>query len=110
MAHARAPHSYSKLPGVYLSRWLIFVTVSFLFAGTLSARELRIEKFDEQVTVLRDGSVDVTESITFRFIGHWNGIYRKIPVEYSTPQRMNYSLFLKVKGVTDNSGEKLKFE
>jgi len=91
-------------------RFSILVCVSFLFAPKLFARELRIEKFDEQVTVLPNGTVDVTENITFRFLGHWNGIYREIPVEYYTPQGMNYSLFLNVKSITDGSGAKLKFE
>ena len=79
------------------------------FAGISSARELRIEKFDEQVTVLPNGDVDVTETITFRFIGHWNGIFRNIPVEYVTPQGMNYSLFLNVKSIT-NGEENLRYE
>src|SRR5499425_2646173 len=91
-------------------RFSILVCVSFLFAPKLFARELRIEKFDEQVTVLPNGTVDVTENITFRFLGHWNGIYREIPVEYYTPQGMNYSLFLNVKGVTDGSGRPLRYE
>src|SRR5215813_7408946 len=91
-------------------RFSILVCVSFLFAPKLFARELRIEKFDEQVTVLPNGSVDVTENITFRFIGSWRGVYREIPVEYNTPQGMNYSLFLTVKSVRDEEGLKLKYE
>src|SRR5262249_37291374 len=50
------------------------------------------------------------ENITFRFIGSWRGIYREIPVEYNTPQGMNYSLFLKVKSVHDNEGGTLKYD
>ncbi len=88
---------------------LISVGALLLFASTATARELRIEKFDEQVTVLPNGSVDVTENITFRFIGSWRGVYREIPVEYNTPQGMNYSLFLRVKSVTED-GEALKYE
>ncbi|HWZ99241.1 MAG TPA: DUF2207 domain-containing protein [Candidatus Dormibacteraeota bacterium] len=85
---------------------------SFLFAPTslLSARELRVEKFDAQITVLPNSSIDVTENITFRFIGSWRGVYREIPVEYITPQGMNYSLFLNVKSITDSSGRTLKYE
>lgn len=88
----------------------ILLGLLFCLGGTASARELRIEKFEEQVTVLPNGSVDVTENITFRFIGTWRGIYREIPVEYYTPQGMNYSLFLTVKSVRDDSGERLKYE
>lgn len=110
MAHTRAVRSDSNLVRFSILRFAILFAAVFLFAPFLSARELRIEKFDEQVTVLPSGTVDVTENITFRFIGHWNGVYREIPVEYNTPQGMNYSLFLNVKSVTDSSGDKLKFE
>jgi len=89
---------------------LIVVSALFFFVCEASARELRIEKFDEQVTVLPNGSVDVTENITFRFTGHWNGVYREIPVEYNTPQGMNYSLFLTIKSVRDGDGQSLKYE
>ena len=91
-------------------RLAIYFATAFVLAQAADARELRIEKFDEQVTVSPNGTVDVTENITFRFIGHWNGVYREIPVEYNTPQGMNYSLFLDVKRITDGNGEKLKFE
>jgi len=89
---------------------LIPVGALLFFASIVAARELRIEKFDEQVTVLPNGSVDVTENITFRFIGSWRGVYREIPVEYNTPQGMNYSLFLTLKSVRDGDGEKLKYD
>ncbi|HLK02949.1 MAG TPA: DUF2207 domain-containing protein [Candidatus Acidoferrum sp.] len=89
---------------------LIVVSALFFFVCEASARELRIEKFDEQVTVLPNGSVDVTENITFRFTGHWNGVYREIPVEYNTPQGMNYSLFLTIKSVRGGDGQTLKYE
>ena len=45
-----------------------------------------------------------------RFIGSWRGLYRAIPVEYVTPQGMNYSLFLDVKSVTTITGDRLQYE
>lgn len=93
----------------FFRRALISIGALLFIASIASGRELRIEKFDEQVTVLPNGSVDVTENITFRFIGSWRGVYREIPVEYNTPQGMNYSLFLKVKSVTED-GAALKYE
>jgi uncharacterized membrane protein len=76
-----------------------------------STKQLRIERFDEEVVVLPDGSVDVTETIQAHFIGGpWHGLYRTIPVEYVTPQQLNYSLFLDIKSITDGSGQALKFE
>jgi Predicted membrane protein (DUF2207) C-terminal domain/Predicted membrane protein (DUF2207) N-terminal domain len=63
-------------------------------------RSLAIKGFDATITVNRDGSIDVTESITARFTGSWNGIYRTIPVEYHTPQGFNWTLRLDFLGAT----------
>jgi uncharacterized membrane protein len=92
---------------------LIFVISAFVFpaASALSTRELRIESFHSETLVMPDGTIDVTENIQAHFIGGpWHGLYRTIPVEYVTPQGMNYTLFLDVKRVTDASGRTLKFE
>jgi uncharacterized membrane protein YgcG len=95
------------------SRWLaaLLCGCTLLLAGAkVSAKEERLRKFDAEVTVLHDASVDVTENITFQFIGGpWHGIYREIPVEYSGPGGLNYSLFLSIKSVTED-GSSLKYE
>jgi uncharacterized membrane protein len=76
-----------------------------------SAKELRIENFDAHIDVGSNGAIDVTETIRAHFIGAgWHGLYRSIPVEYVTPQGLNYTLFLDVKQVTDGTGHNLKFE
>jgi Predicted membrane protein (DUF2207) len=80
------------------------------FARTASAREMSIQSFDEQVDVNANGTIDVTEIIDFQFTGHWNGIYRVIPVKYSTPEGLEDTLFLQVKSVTDQDGNSLKYE
>jgi uncharacterized membrane protein len=86
---------------------LFFVSASSSFV----TKELRIEKFDAEILVTPNGSIDVTENIQVHFIGSpWHGLYRTIPVEYVTPQGLNYSLFLNVKSITDASGKRLKFE
>ena len=80
-------------------------------AQGLCARDLRIENFQAEVIVMPDGTIDVTETIRAHFIGGpWHGLYRTIPVEYVTPQGLNYSLFLDVKRVVDASGRALKYE
>src|SRR3989441_10361967 len=45
-------------------------------------RSLSIERFDARIVVNRNSSIDVTETITARFVGSWNGLYRTIPVDY----------------------------
>ena len=96
------------------SRWLAAVICGLALllaaAGSLSAKEQRLRKFDAEITVLPDSTVDVTENITFQFVGGpWHGIYREIPVEYSGPGGLNYSLFLSVKSITED-GTKLRYE
>src|SRR5919108_3460095 len=75
-----------------------------------SARELKIDRFDANIVVTPNGVIAVSESIQVQFIGSWNGLYREIPVEYVTPQDLNYSLFLTVRRVTDENGNPLKYE
>ena len=87
----------------------ILLLLSWL-ASPLLARELKIERFDAQIAVLPDSSVNVTEIITVHFIGTWRGLYRMIPVQYATPQGLNYSLFVSVIRVTDGAGHDLKYD
>ena len=83
----------------------------FPAASAFSTRELRIENFHSETIVMPDGTIDVTETIQAHFIGGpWHGLFRTIPVEYVTPQGLNYSLFLDVKRITDASGRALKYE
>jgi uncharacterized membrane protein len=89
---------------------ILFLALFSLFASAANARELRIEKFNSEIVVSPKGTIDVTETIQVQFIGSWKGLYREIPVEYVTPQGLNYTLFLNVKRVTDENGNSLKFE
>ena len=89
---------------------LAFITTLFLAALTTQARDLTIQRFDETVTVNPNGTIEVTEIIEARFTGFWHGIYRTIPVEYDTPQHLNYSLLLEPLSVTDDDGHALKYE
>jgi uncharacterized membrane protein len=75
-----------------------------------SARQLTIRNFDAQVEVHPDATIEVTEFIEARFTGEWHGIYRFIPVEYTTPQGFNYRLFLEPLSITDENANPLKYE
>ena len=87
-----------------------FIAALLLAAPTTQARDLTIQRFDETVTVNPNGTIEVTEIIEARFTGSWHGIYRTIPVEYDTPQHLNYSLLLEPLSVTDDDGHPLKYE
>ncbi len=97
------------------SRWLSLLTALFLLSLALgapaAAKQRHLKKFYADIVVLPDGTVDVTENITFQFVGGpWHGINRSIPIEYSTSTGLNYTLFLDVKAITDDTGAKLRYD
>lgn len=79
-------------------------------AAAQSGRSLTIPRFDVDLLVRRDGTLEVTERIRFRFRGSWNGIFRNIPVEYIGTGGVGHSLFLDVLSVTDEAGSPLRYE
>lgn len=62
------------------------------------------------MTVTHDGSLAVSERITAQFEGEFHGIYRDIPIEYPGPHGTNFTLFLKITAVTDENGNKLRYD
>ena len=74
------------------------------------ARSYHISKFNSNIHVAEDGSARIEEQITFVFSGEYHGIYRDIPVDYPGPSGSNYTLFIKLGPITDESGDKLKVE
>jgi hypothetical protein len=94
-----------------MTRFLLLLTLVTVTAGEASAqRSLAIERFDAVIRVEADGTIDVTETITARFTGSWNGIYRSIPVKYRTARGLNWTLGLDVLGATDGGGRALRLE
>ncbi len=93
----------ARLPGLALLLLLAAVPAS-------AQRTLAIERFDSAITVLADGAIVVEETIVPRFTGAWNGIYRTIPVQYRTPQGLNYTLRISVESITDGGGTPLRYE
>ena len=79
-------------------------------SSPLIAQSWRIADFQDVISISRDGSTLVKESIHLVFVGQWHGIHRTIPIEYPGPQGTNYTLFLDVIAVTDGAGQKLKYE
>lgn len=89
---------------------LFFILLILLFAPQLHARSWRIADFKDDIVIQKDGTTTVHEEITLVFVGSFQGIHRTIPIEYPGPTGTNYTLFLDVKGVTDESGQKLRYE
>lgn len=90
---------------------LASVTAAALASVTAGAeRSLVIESFDVKVDVDAGGTMVVEETIRPRYTGSWNGLYRTIPVQYKSPQGLNYTLRLDVESVTDEAGRELRYE
>jgi len=90
---------------------LLFTLLILSCSVTVQAqnRSWRISDFSADIEVHKDGSADVDERISLVFIGEFHGIHRYIPVDYTGPEGSNYSLFLKVRKVTDEEGQGLKY-
>jgi hypothetical protein len=79
-------------------------------APAAAQRTLDVQRFDADIAVNRDGSIDVAESIRARFSGSWNGIYRVIPVKYRTNQGLNWTIQISLTSATDEQGTALRTE
>jgi uncharacterized membrane protein YgcG len=99
-----------RLAKRYLPALTVFVLFSFLATAAAHARSFVLSRFDVELQVLPSGDLLVTEMVSPRFEGSWNGIERLIPIEYHTPQGFNYSLLLDQVSVTDEQGTPLKLE
>jgi hypothetical protein len=88
---------------------LLLVTLA---SGSLAAQQgsYSIERFDARIRVNRDASIAVTETITARFVGSWNGLYRTIPVKYRTAQGLNWTLGVSLQSARDDAGRNLRTE
>jgi uncharacterized membrane protein YgcG len=89
---------------------LLWVLVSLACPALAEIRNWRITDFKDTIAIAANGKALVSEKITIAFVGEWHGIHRTIPVEYPGANGSNYSLFLKIVSVTDDSGNKLKYD
>ncbi len=91
-------------------RLIIVLLCCLALAIPASARDWHISRFESHIYVAPDGVTTVNEHLDVAFEGEFHGIYRDIPIEYPGPHGTNYTLFLKVISVLDDSGHNLKYE
>src|SRR5437660_8068541 len=98
--------------GAYTHRRIFVLFLLFALAVPASAqvRNWRVTDFKDTISIAADGTALVSEKITLAFVGEWHGIHRTIPVEYPGPHGTNYTLFLNVMSVTNENGNKLKYD
>ncbi len=103
----------SRFPPCFPARPVVkalLVLLLTLFPAAAQVRNWHIEDFKDTIAIATDGSATVSERITLVFVGQWHGIHRTIPVEYPGPHGTNYTLFVDVRSVTDETGSKLKYD
>jgi len=93
-----------------ITKALLILATILVLASPLFAKSWHISNFQDTITVNKDGSALVNETITLVFVGEWHGIHRTIPIEYPGPDGTNYQLFIDVTRITDENGAKLKYD
>ncbi|HEX7918194.1 MAG TPA: DUF2207 domain-containing protein, partial [Gemmatimonadales bacterium] len=90
----------------------LFLLLACLAAAVPVAaqKSYTIDRLHSRVEVLPNGDIDVTESITATFIGSYNGIYRKIPLQYRNAAGLNWSIALADVRAIDGEGNALRIE
>jgi len=89
---------------------LFFLLLALAATAGAQGHSWHISDFKDTIGIDGDGRALVSEKITLVFVGEWHGIHRTIPVEYPGPDGTNYKLFVDVLGVTDEDGNKLKYD
>ena len=109
-----APRQYRFPPGAPVCPVVKAFCVLLLGLTQLPAaaqeQSWRISDFKDNISIAADGTAQVNEQIKLVFAGQWHGIHRTIPVEYPGPQGTNYTLFIKLRSITDDAGNKLRYE
>ncbi|NJD09027.1 MAG: DUF2207 domain-containing protein, partial [Gemmatimonadetes bacterium] len=92
-------------------RQLLLAGLLTVFPSFLSAqRTLVLERYDADLRVNRDGTLEVTETIRPRFSGAWQGIYRDLSLEHRTAEGRLERLKVELIGITDEAGDTLRHE
>jgi uncharacterized membrane protein len=89
---------------------IVFLLLALAATASAQGRNWHISDFKDTIAIAADGNALVSEKITLVFVGEWHGIHRTIPVEYPGAEGTNYTLFLDVMSVTDENGNKLKYD
>lgn len=104
------PYRHGQVTAIFLLAFLALVACAQESIAQEASRRYWLESFDASIQVHEDGAIEVTERLTFRFDGGFNGIYRDIAVEFETPWGLDYDLRLSPLSVTDGHGAALRNE
>lgn len=93
-------------------KYLISIVNFFMFlviASPVFSHDFTISRFQSEITINRDSSFEVKETIDVEFHRPKHGIYREIPYRYTDEIGRTIKTPLKVVSVTDGSGKRWKF-
>jgi uncharacterized membrane protein len=89
---------------------LVLLLLALSATSLAAQRSYSIERFDARIRVNSDASIDVIESITAKFVGSYNGLYRTIPIKYRNAQGLNWTLGVSLQSARDDQGHDLRTE
>jgi len=91
-----------------LTFFFLFLLISSLSAQTISGE--KIQSFAAQIKINKDGTIDVSEKITYDFDGlEKHGIYRTIPYIKKNNEGKRFQLDFKDISVTDENGQSYRY-
>lgn len=89
---------------------LFFLTLTILIFPSISIAKEHIIKFNSDITLNHDSSINIIETIKYDFsVQDKHGIYRTIPIKYKTDIGTNRSIKISDISVTDEMGKEYNF-
>jgi hypothetical protein len=89
---------------------LVAGLLALLPSALAAQRTLVLERFDADIRVGADGTVEVTETLRPRFQGSWEGLFRDLSLEHRTARDRRVRLDVELISITDELGQPLRFE
>ncbi|MGE0191065.1 MAG: DUF2207 domain-containing protein [Planctomycetota bacterium] len=92
-----------------LASFALLLVLGSAMARDAWARRYDVERFSAEIVVDEDGTMHVTERITFRFEGQFGGVYRIIPYGVNPSWWYRGLIDIDAESITDNGGAPLDF-
>lgn len=79
-------------------------------AAEAQGSDISLDRFEQDIVVRSDGSIQVQERLTIRFEGSWNGIERDLMDAHETAEGRSARLRYRIEEITDAQGRELEVE
>jgi uncharacterized membrane protein YgcG len=88
---------------------ILAATMLFVLAIGAQAKASTFDSFNQDIKINQDGTFNVTETAKVNFDEMKHGIFRDIPVNYTTDAGNPFSIKVKVDSVIDGSGDPIPY-